>query len=218
MEERIVHSKPTIWMSTQFTGKRNDIEGCYAIDPDAERFDDQFSDNPVKRGSNWESYHVEKFSDIGIPFVIKQINKSLSRKEGVFRGLHFQSDHPQAKIVECYAGIALVVVLDTRVGSPTFGNVVSCILEPTCGIMLHAPKGVAHGFLALENNTRYQYLCDEVYLPEEDRGITFKDHRIMNVFNVYSPFKIGNLIVNPRDTNFPTLDEALNAGNYLPKY
>lgn len=216
-EEKVVHSKETTWVSTCFTRTRTEIDGCYAIDPHAERFNDRLNGKDPCRGANWESFHVKKLESLKILFKIEQINKAVSHK-GVFRGLHFQYLHPQAKIVECIAGKALVIVMDTRVDSPTFGNVTYGIINPECGIMIYAPEGVAHGFLALENNTRYQYLANNIYRPEEERGITFLDNKIVEIINEITDFERKDIIANERDTNFPTLNQAVKKGDYLPRY
>ena len=102
-----------------------------------------------------------------------QDNESKSQK-GVLRGLHFQSPpFAQAKLVRVVRGSAVDVIVDIRKGSPTYGKVYECFLSEENHTQFYVPRGFAHGFLALEDNTIFQYKCDNVYNKESEGGVAW---------------------------------------------
>lgn len=146
--------------------RKTDIEGPLIIEPDV------FSDD---RGSFTETYNEVRYAEAGIPDVFVQDNLSVSRK-GVLRGLHFQSPpHAQGKLVQVLRGRVFDVAVDIREGSPTFGRHVSVELSAENHRQFFIPVGFAHGFLALEDDTVFQYKCTDVYAPEQDGGIRYDD-------------------------------------------
>ncbi|MGL5377456.1 MAG: dTDP-4-dehydrorhamnose 3,5-epimerase [Cetobacterium sp.] len=130
-----------------------------------------FGDN---RGFFLESYSQKDFLEIGMDAVFVQDNHSKSKK-GVLRGLHFQTEHIQGKLVRVTAGAVLDVAVDLRAGSPTFGKHYSVELTEENKKMFYIPPGFAHGFLTLEDNTEFQYKCTDYYAPEFDSGILWND-------------------------------------------
>ncbi|MGL5056938.1 MAG: dTDP-4-dehydrorhamnose 3,5-epimerase [Fusobacteriaceae bacterium] len=133
-----------------------------------------FGDN---RGFFLESYSQKDFKEIGMDALFVQDNHSKSKK-GVLRGLHFQTQHVQGKLVRVTAGAVLDVAVDLRDGSPTFGKYYSVELTAKNKKMFYIPPGFAHGFLTLEDDTEFQYKCTDYYAPEFDSGILWNDSEV----------------------------------------
>ncbi|MGL4308829.1 MAG: dTDP-4-dehydrorhamnose 3,5-epimerase, partial [Cetobacterium sp.] len=133
-----------------------------------------FGDN---RGFFMESYSKKDFSEIGMGVEFVQDNHSKSKK-GVLRGLHFQTQHVQGKLVRVTAGAVLDVAVDLRKDSPTFGKYYLVELTVDNKKMFYIPPGFAHGFLTLEDNTEFQYKCTDYYAPEFDSGVLWDDSDI----------------------------------------
>ena len=133
-----------------------------------------FGDN---RGFFMESYSKKDFSEIGMDIEFVQDNHSKSKK-GVLRGLHFQTQHVQGKLVRVTAGAVLDVAVDLRKDSPTFGKHYLVELSADNKKMFYIPPGFAHGFLTLEDNTEFQYKCTDYYAPEFDSGVLWNDSDI----------------------------------------
>lgn len=175
------------------------LKDCYIIKPD--RFGDE-------RGYFSPYFIKEKLLQKGIEFAeVKQLNRSLSGK-GIVRGLHFQKDpYCQAKIVECLQGKVLDVVVDIREGSETYGKWTSILLTPEEGNQLFVPRGFAHGFVSLEENTLFQYIVDNDYMPKEEAGILWNDPNL-NIDWQFEKFGIENPILSDKDQKHPTLSES----------
>lgn len=143
-----------------------DLQDCYIIE--ADKFGDE-------RGYFSPYFIKNNLKSIDIDFHVVQCNRSMSSK-GVVRGLHFQKQpYTQAKIVEVIAGAALDIVLDLRKDSPTYMEHRAFLLTAADSQLLYVPKGFAHGFLALEDNTVFQYLIDNDYRPEAEDGVLLDD-------------------------------------------
>lgn len=126
------------------------------------------------RGFFMESYTKKDFEGLGITEEFVQDNHSKSKK-GVLRGLHFQTKHTQGKLIRVTAGKVLDVGVDLRSGSPTFGKWDKVLLTAENKRMLYLPKGFAHAFLTLEDNTEFMYKCTDYYAPEYDSGMLWND-------------------------------------------
>lgn len=126
------------------------------------------------RGFFFESYHQEKFAELGITARFVQDNHSRSVK-GTLRGLHYQLRYPQAKLCRVVSGTVLDVAVDIRRGSPTFGQWVSVVLSAENKWQIFVPRGFAHGFVVLSETADFLYKCDEFYHPEDDHGIAWND-------------------------------------------
>ncbi len=180
------------------TVKETYLKGCYIITPRV------FNDD---RGFFFESFNVldfEKKTGIKISFV--QDNQSLSFK-GVLRGLHYQKGkYAQAKLVRVVKGKILDVCVDLRPKSSTYGKYFSIILDDKKHQQLFIPKGFAHGFLVLEDNTIFSYKCDNYYAKEHESGIFYNDSDI-NI-NWQLPFQ--DLIVSKKDMILPTFKDFIN--------
>ena len=127
------------------------------------------------RGYFVEQYNAARYKAAGIVADFVQDNESFSHK-GVVRGLHWQAgEHCQAKLVRVIRGAVWDVAVDIRKGSPTFGKHVSVVLTGENRRQLYIPRGFAHGFIVLEDDTLFSYKCDNLYCPEADRGMLFSD-------------------------------------------
>ena len=169
------------------------LEGCFLIEP---------SVFPDARGEFFESYNkaiLEKELDIKTQFV--QDNHSISHK-GVLRGLHYQENpNSQAKLVRVVAGAVLDVVVDIRTESPTFGMHYKVKLSEVNKRILYIPRGMAHGFLALEAQTVFVYKCDNYYHKEAERGIIFNDPDLQ----IDWEYPEADIILSEKDRKLPAL-------------
>jgi dTDP-4-dehydrorhamnose 3,5-epimerase len=165
------------------------------------------------RGDFWEWYKFDKLAaEIGHPFSLRQANASVS-KRGVFRGIHFAELNPgQAKYVSCTSGEVLDIVVDIRVGSPTFGKVETVLLNDTNRRSVYLSEGLGHGFIALSDNAVVTYLVSGVYDPQREHGINPLD--IVIDFDLPEDLEI---LLSPKDKDAPTLREA-QAQGLLPTW
>ena len=161
------------------------------------------------RGFFVETYHRTKFADLGITDTFVQDNHSCSVK-GTLRGLHYQLQHPQAKLCRVVEGEAFDVVVDIRVGSPQFGKWTSVILSATTQNQLYVPAGFAHGFLALTNSVQFLYKCSDFYDPGDERGILWNDSDLNINWGITAP------MISEKDSKNPRLGEV--RPHYLPGY
>lgn len=127
------------------------------------------------RGYFLETYNAERYKAAGIMADFVQDNESFSAR-GVVRGLHWQAaPYTQAKLVRVIHGAVWDVAVDIRKGSPTYGQYVSEVLTGENGHQFFIPRGFAHGFVVLEDQTLFSYKCDNFYHPESERGLHFND-------------------------------------------
>lgn len=127
------------------------------------------------RGWFVEQYNAARYKAVGIAADFVQDNESFSHK-GVVRGLHWQAaPYTQAKLVRVIQGAVWDVAVDIRKGSPTYGKHVSVVLTAENRKQFFIPRGFAHGFIVLEDNTLFSYKCDNLYHPEADCGMRFDD-------------------------------------------
>ncbi len=126
------------------------------------------------RGFFMESWNQNSFDAAGINARFVQDNHSRSTK-GVLRGLHYQFDRPQGKLVRVVSGSVFDVAVDLRASSPSFGHWVGYELSARNHRMLWIPPGFAHGFLTLEDGTDFQYKCTEFYVPAAEHCLAWND-------------------------------------------
>ncbi|MFC0109836.1 dTDP-4-dehydrorhamnose 3,5-epimerase [Kibdelosporangium aridum] len=180
------------------------IAGVFEFSPQS------FEDNRGLFSAPFQGDMFEKA--VGHALRVGQTNHSVSRR-GVIRGIHFADTPPgQAKYVYCPRGSMLDVVVDIRVGSPTFGQWDSAFLDAKSYRALYVPEGIGHGFVALEDDTAMSYLCSTGYNPGREHGITPLDPAL----NLPWPANIEP-ILSEKDAKAPTLAEAQTAG-LLPTY
>ena len=168
------------------------LTDCYLITPRT------FSD---ERGNFFESFNKNKFQELtGLITDFVQDNQSIS-KRGVLRGLHFQTgDFQQAKLVRVINGSVLDVAVDIRPQSKTFGQHFSIVLSAQNNKQLYIPKGFAHGFLVLEDDTIFAYKCDNYYNKESESGIIFNDQTLQ----IDWEFPESDLILSEKDRELPS--------------
>ena len=126
------------------------------------------------RGYFMETYQKDEFAAAGIDREFVQDNQSRSTR-GVLRGVHFQKEHTQAKLVRVTLGEVFDVAVDCRPHSPTFGQWVGETLSAENKKMLYIPEGFAHGFLVLSEVAEFTYKCSDIYWPSAEGGIPFDD-------------------------------------------
>jgi len=176
------------------TFERTNIDGVYMITPRV------FEDN---RGWFMETYKLPAFEAQGIHFSPVQENHSFSLPKGTLRGFHLQvGEFSQAKLVRCVKGSVRDVAVDLRPDSPTYKQWVSVELSANNKRQLFIPKGFAHAFLTLEDNTEFVYLVDAVYSPGHERSILWSDPEIGVDWGTAAP------IMAAKDLAAPTLAES----------
>ena len=172
------------------------LKDCYILEPD------KFDDN---RGY-FKKIESRQLEELGFEKIV-QINESKSAK-GTIRGLHFQQNpFSQAKVVRCISGEVLDVVVDLRVGSPSYGKWTSVLLTPDNHRMLYVPRGFAHGFVALKDDTIFEYYIDNIYMPTHEAGIIWNDPDI-NIDWQFEKYGIDNPIFSEKDQKHLTLKES----------
>ncbi|MFL5755729.1 MAG: dTDP-4-dehydrorhamnose 3,5-epimerase [Chloroflexota bacterium] len=162
----------------------------------AQRFADE-------RGFFMEVLRTDAFASLGLPTVFEQVNHSRSSR-GVTRGLHFQWDPLQGKLMRVLAGRAYLVAVDIRPGSPTLGRSWGRELAAADSVLVWAPASFARGFQALEDGTEIEYFCTRTYDPRHESGIRWDDPAI----GLDWPIRSGALL-SPKDAAAQTLAEWL---------
>jgi dTDP-4-dehydrorhamnose 3,5-epimerase len=154
------------------------------------------------RGFFAQTYHFDQYAEAGITTRFVQDNWSRSTK-GVLRGLHYQLEHPQAKLVGVIRGEVFDVAVDIRRSSPTFGQWVGEILSADNGHQMYVPEGFAHGFYVLSDTVDFMYKCSDFYTPGDEYGIIWNDADIGMVWP-----EIGEPLVSAKDVVLPGLKSA----------
>ncbi len=162
-----------------------------------------------RRGTFREWFTQNAFTEMtGHRFDLGQANCSVSAA-GVLRGLHFAQLPPgQAKYVTCVTGSVFDVVVDIRVGSPTFGHWDSVLLDDVTHRSTYLCEGLAHGFLALQDNSTVVYLCSTPYAPDREHVIDATDPAL----GIEWPLPAADLVVSDRDAAAPSLAQVRQAG------
>lgn len=157
------------------------------------------------RGTFTELYNLRDFEVHGITQKFVQDNISIS-KRGTLRGLHFQKNKPQCKLIKVLQGEIFDVAVDIRAGSKTFGKWVGVILSEYENKELFIPEGFAHGFLALSDYSKVMYKCTEFFNPGDESGILWSDKEI----GIHWPLDIiDELILSEKDKGWPVLNSAI---------
>lgn len=144
------------------------IEGLFVIEPAV------FHDT---RGYFMETYNQNDFKEAGLDMVFVQDNQSMSTK-GVLRGLHFQKQFPQGKLVRVVRGKVFDVAVDLRSASETYGKWFGVELSAENKKQFYIPEGFAHGFLVLSDEAEFAYKCTDFYHPGDEGGILWSDPSI----------------------------------------
>ena len=178
--------------------KHTSLDGVKIITPTV--FEDE-------RGYFFESYKAPIFKNNDLPINFVQDNEVKSTK-GVLRGLHYQFNRPQGKLVRVISGSILDVAVDIRKGSPTFGQSEIVHLTAENNKMLYIPEGFAHGYLVTSSESIVIYKCTDIYDPNDQFGIIWNDETIGVDWTYDSP------ILSEKDLMLP----ALNDQQFLPEY
>jgi len=150
------------------------------------------------RGFFMETYNAKRYAESGIPHIFVQDNHSHSAK-GVLRGLHFQKQFPQGKLVYVTSGTVFDVAVDIRKESPTFGQWVGVILKAEEHKQFYVPAGFAHGFCVLSDMADFHYKCTDYYHPEDEGCIRWNDP------DIAIDWRLDNPTLSPKDANAPFL-------------
>ncbi len=174
-----------------------ELEGVIEVRPR------MFGDN---RGAFWETYNRQLFTEAGISADFVQDNHSRSLLKGTLRGLHFQEKPAeQAKLVRVVSGAVFDVAIDVRPDSATYKKWVAVTLSAETGNQLFVPRGFAHGFLTLEENTEVVYKVDSHYSPENERSIRYDDAEL----GIEWPDIGCDFTLSAKDENAPNLREII---------
>jgi dTDP-4-dehydrorhamnose 3,5-epimerase len=161
------------------------------------------------RGFFMETYHARRLSEAGIRDQFVQDNHSLSVR-GTLRGLHYQLQHPQAKLCRVVRGEVFDVAVDIRRGSPTFGKWFGMVLSESNRLQLYVPAGFAHGFCVLSDRAEFLYKCSDYYAAGDEKGIIWNDPQLAIDWPTAEP------LLSAKDAAYPRLAEL--APSDLPIY
>jgi len=174
----------------KFTKTR--LKGAYIVQPEP------ISD---ERGFFARSWCVQEFGSIGLETRLVQCNISYNRRKGTLRGIHYQAaPFEEDKLVRCVRGAIHDVIVDLRRNSESFGKHIGVTLTAENRTMLHIPKGFAHGFLTLEDDTEVHYQMSEFYAPECARGLRWDDPWL----EIKWPCRVR--VISEKDGSYPRFD------------
>ena len=186
-------SMGVIWMD-RFNFIKTDFEGVLIIEPNL---------HPDHRGYFVKTFDEEEFKEKGLDIDFVQEDQSCSKK-GVLRGMHFQKKHPQGKLVRVLHGKVFDVGVDLRKNSKTFGKWIGVILSHENQRQLFLPRGFAHGWIALEDNSVFLYKVDNIYYPDDQGGLIYDDEDI----GIEWPLDdIENLIMAEKDKKWKSFKD-----------
>ena len=164
------------------------LSGAYIIE--IEKIEDE-------RGFFARTFDKNEFSKIGLDSEFIQSSISINNKRGTIRGMHYQNKpYEESKIVRCTKGKIFDVIIDLRPNSKTFKEWFSVELSEENHKMLYVPKGFAHGFQTLENNTKILYNISQFYHPESSKGVRWNDE----IFRIKWPLKVS--LISEKDLNY----------------
>lgn len=170
------------------------MEGLYVIEPTV------FYD---ERGYFVETYNQKDFQEAGLDMVFVQDNQSMSAR-GVLRGLHYQKQHPQGKLVRAIRGTVFDVAVDLRAGSATYGKWFGVELSAENKKQFYIPQGFAHGFLVLSDEAEFAYKCTDFYHPGDEGGLIWNDSDIGIAWPIGEDME---LIISEKDKKWGGLKE-----------
>jgi dTDP-4-dehydrorhamnose 3,5-epimerase len=177
----------------KFKFTESPIKGVYVIEPSV------FGDS---RGYFMETYSYNDFKEAGLDMVFVQDNQSMSTK-GVLRGLHFQKEHPQGKLVRVIKGEVFDVAVDIRAGSETYGKWYGVLLSDENKKQFYIPEGFAHGFLVLSDEAEFCYKCTDFYHPGDEGGLLWNDAKI----GIEWPIEgISEILLSEKDKKWDLLE------------
>ncbi len=172
---------------------QTDVEGVLILEPKV------FGD---VRGFFMETWSRDRYVEAGINAMFVQDNVSSSSK-GVLRGLHYQHPQGQGKLVQVLKGEVLDVAVDIRLGSPTFGKAVTCLLSGENHRQFYVPVGFAHGFCVLSEMALFSYKCTDFYNPQTEGGVLWNDPDVGIDWLIQEPILSSKDLTNPRLKDIP---------------
>ena len=172
------------------------IEGLYVIEPTV------FKD---ARGYFVETYNQNDMKAAGLDMVFVQDNQSMSVK-GVLRGLHFQKQYPQGKLVRAIRGSVFDVAVDLRTNSETYGKWYGVELTAENKKQFYIPEGFAHGFLVLSDEAEFAYKCTDFYHPGDEGGLLWNDETIGVQWPITEDMEV---LLSEKDTKWGKFDEII---------
>ena len=177
--------------------EEQELKGVYVITPKL---------NIDKRGYFFESFRQKEFNDmLNCEFV--QDNQVYTKKINTIRGLHYQVENPQGKLMQVISGAIYDLIVDIRIGSKDFGKSFKVELNSSNHKMLYVPPGFAHGYLVLAKNTIVTYKCTNYFAPNDEYGIRWNDPDLNIPWGAVDPF------LSDKDKNLPFLKKQ----KILPK-
>jgi dTDP-4-dehydrorhamnose 3,5-epimerase len=176
---------------SNFSGEKLPLDGVVLVKPR------KFADS---RGFFMETFKAPDFAALGIDATFVQDNHSLSTRRGTIRGLHFQTPpRAQGKLVRVIRGSVYDVAIDLRRASPTYGQWCGATLTASGGEQLFVPRGFAHGFCTLEDDTEVIYKVDDIYAPDCDAGLFWGDPTLA----IGWPIKPEAILTSDKDARLP---------------
>ena len=160
------------------------------------------------RGFLLESYHAQRYAQAGLPQQFVQDNHSRS-VQGTLRGLHYQLQHPQGKLVRVVVGEVFDVAVDIRRGSPTFGQWFGALLSAENHQQMYIPPDFAHGFYVISETAEFLYKCTDFYAPGDEYGILWNDPMLGIHWPTTDP------LLSDKDIQLPLLSQT---HDHLPQY
>lgn len=170
------------------------LEGAYIVTPE-----------PIvdERGSFARIFCKNEFSAIGHKSEFVQINHSVNKLKGTFRGIHYQlPPFEEIKLISCISGSVYDIIVDIRNGSPTFLQSVAVEISKENRKMMYVPAGFAHGFITLEDNSQLIYHHTAFYTPGHEAGLRFNDP----LLQIELP--ITPVVINEKDRNYPVISKG----------
>ena len=152
------------------------------------------------RGYFFESFKQDEFEDNNLKINFVQDNQAKSSK-GVLRGLHYQLNNPQGKLAWVSLGKVFDVAVDIRIGSPTFGQTITTLLDDESHMRFYVPPGFAHGYYVLSEKAIFNYKCTDFYYPQDEYGIKWNDPSIKIEWGE------GDKIISKKDAEYSNLNE-----------
>lgn len=180
----------------RFVFEKTKIEGLVVVKPQP------FGDD---RGYFFEAYNVNDFKKAGLYMKFVQTNESMSSK-GVLRGLHYQKEHPQGKLVRCTMGEVFDVAVDLRQGSKTFGEWFGLTLSDSNFFEFYVPEGFAHGFYVLSEKARFEYMVTDFYHQNDEGSCRYNDPDIA----INWPIQNDLIVLSEKDKTAPFLKDISN--------
>lgn len=180
----------------KITVTKCEIEGLCVIEPTV------FKD---ERGFFMETYNQQDFKEAGLNMEFVQDNQSMSTK-GVLRGLHFQKQYPQGKLVRVIRGAVFDVAVDLRKSSKTFGKWFGVELSAENKKQFYIPEGFAHGFLVLSDEAEFVYKCTDFYHPNDEGGLAWNDKEIGVDWPITEDMQ---LIISEKDQKWKGLSDTV---------